>query len=147
MELTPKLRLGGGGDTITKSNIKGSILSIMMNNYYNLYTHKGCSVFIGATFGLAQIKEHLNYNILVENYLTNSLDKMGERSYKAKNINFAYGLILGGSYKVTDSAYIDVSYNWKNFGKTKFKTDKDRPTPTKNRHKGHIVGIGLRFDI
>lgn len=133
-------------DGIEKSNIKGSILSIMLNNYYTLYTYKNSSIFVGATIGLAQIKERLNNMILIKNYW-NSLIMVDQSSYNAKNINFAYGLIFGGSYKVTDSAHIDVSYNWKDFGRTKFKPVKDGITPTKNRHKGHIVTLGLRFDI
>lgn len=132
-------------DGIEKSNIKGSILSVMSNNYYTLYTHKNFSIFIGATIGLAQIKERLNNMILIKNHW-DSLVNIDQKSYKTKNINFAYGLIFGSSYKVADSADIDVSYSWKDFGRTNFKTAEDGITPIKNRHKGHIVTLGLRFD-
>lgn len=53
----------------------------------------------------------------------------------------------GISLKVASNINIDLSYNWQDFGVTKYKKDKNDDRPDKNRYNGHSVMTGIRFDL
>jgi len=125
---------------------KSGVHSIILNNYADFNITDDISVFFAGGVGVAQIKEKLKLatKILVNDaYHSTHNESM---STKPK-INFAYSLTIGASTKVTDNTHLELSYTWKDYGKTHPKTDSDGDTPTKNHYRGHHVGLGVRFDI
>lgn len=131
---------------ISKVNRKSSIYSLMFNSYIDLPINNNFNFFFGGGIGIAQIKEKLNqtWNINAfqqNNFIGSHIDK---HFFKSKNKrNFAYSLTSGISLKVSDNTNFELTYNWQDFGRTKYK-DKD---VTKNRYNGHSIMTGVRFDI
>lgn len=130
-------------NTLTR---KSDVYSIILNNYANFNITDDISIFFAGGIGVAQIKEKLN---IATKILLNGTDHSthNESSSTKPKINFAYSLTVGASTKITDNTHLELSYAWKDYGKTHPKTDSDGDTPTKNHYRGHHVGLGIRFDI
>lgn len=121
-----------------KLDRKSSIYSLMFNSYIDLPISDNFNFFFGGGVGLAQIKEKVTQKMITNNIT------ISDETKKSKNKkNFAYSLTTGISLKVSDNTNFELTYNWQDFGKTKYK-DKD---VTKNRYNGHSVMTGIRFDI
>lgn len=124
-------------------NRKSSLYSLMFNSYIDLPISDNFNFIFGGGIGIAQIKEKLKGKVIIK--LNDGVNVTAQdKSEKSKNKrNFAYSLTTGISLKVSDNTNFELTYNWQDFGKTKYK-DKD---VTKNRYNGHSVMTGIRFDI
>lgn len=124
-------------------NRKSSIYSLMFNSYIDLPISDNFNFIFGGGIGIAQIKEKLKGKVIIK--LNDGVNVTAQdKSEKSKNKrNFAYSLTTGISLKVSDNTNFELTYNWQDFGKTKYK-DKD---VTKNRYNGHSIMTGVRFDV
>lgn len=124
-------------------NRKSSIYSLMFNSYIDLPISDKFNFIFGGGIGLAQIKEKLKGKGIIK--LNDGVNVTAtEESEKSKNKrNFAYSLTTGISLKVSDNTNFELTYNWQDFGKTKYK-DKE---VTKNRYNGHSILTGVRYSI
>lgn len=121
-----------------KLDRKSSIYSLMFNSYIDWPISDNFNFFFGGGVGLAQIKEKVTQKMIANNIT------ISDETEKSKNKrNFAYSLTTGILLKVSDNTNFELTYNWQDFGKTKYK-DKD---VTKNRYNGHSVMTGIRFNI
>ena len=128
------------------------IYSGMFNTYVDLPVNDQVNFFIGGGIGLAQIKEKISRGVITAKKVYNNEGDSANHyiedyfaSSKKKN-NFAYTLIAGTSVKIWDNNItFEMAYNWKNFGKTKYK--KEDSQSASRRYSGHILTVGVRFDI
>jgi len=126
---------------------KADIFSVLWYGYADFPLTEKINLFAGAGLGIAQIKEKMKQEIRIE--INNNYHSTEEESCMTKpKLNLAYSLILGASTKLTDSVHLELSYAWKDYGKTHPKTDEDGElTRDKNHYRGHHVGLGVRYDI
>jgi opacity protein-like surface antigen len=123
---------------------KANIYSAMFNCYVDVIKLSDFSLFAGAGTGIAQLMENVRVN--TSEYTTaNILFDQDRLSRYRECFNFTYSLIVGGTIKLNDSFKLDIAYNYQDYGKLKPRNDP--PTLDYPRYKGHVVGIGLRFDI
>lgn len=134
--LNPELKKSGAvnnasGQYADTVKHKGNIYALMVNGYVDLFDISVAKVFIGAGVGLAQVKEKI----------TDAVN--GNTSSKKKN-NVAYQLSLGTSAEVAPGVNAELSYSWKDYGKTKAKANTGDGSTA---YKGHNLLVGIRFDI
>ena len=123
---------------------KANIYSAMFNCYIDVIKLSDFSIFAGAGTGIAQLMENVRVN--TGEYTTaNILFDQDRISRYRECFNFTYSLILGGTIKLNESFKLDIAYNYQDYGKLKPRNDP--PTLDYPSYKGHVVGIGLRFDI
>ena len=115
----------------------------MASGYVDLFDISVAKVFAGAGVGLAQVKEKITVSYPAKAYV-------GSTSTKKKN-NLAYHLTLGAAAEVAPGVNAELSYSWRDFGKTKSQK-KVAGVDTggelsKTSYKGHHVLAGIRFDL
>ncbi|MDA9163376.1 porin family protein [Rickettsiaceae bacterium] len=111
--------------------VKGDINTLMVNGFVDLFDIDVAKIFVGAGVGAGQVKAKV----------TNSADSTQNKTAKQKT-NLAFAGYLGASYEFTPGVTGDLTYSYRDMGKTK-KTDS---LPALH-YKGHHVGFGVRFDI
>lgn len=117
-----------------KSKIKSDVTSLLLSGYVDLYDAGIAKFFAGAGVGLAQVKDKLNVTAAGVS-----------DSCKTKKVhNFTYQLSAGASANVSEGVNIDLTYSFRDYGKSKKAKDSDFG---KIAHKGHNVIAGIRFDI
>ncbi len=110
--------------------LKGDINTLMVNGFVDLFDIDVAKIFVGAGVGAAQVKAKFT-------------DSATNTSITAKQkTNLAFAGYLGTSYEFTPGVTGDLTYSYRDMGKTK------KTTALKALHyKGHHVGFGVRFDI
>ena len=127
---------------------KGSIDALMANVYADIFDISITKFFVGAGVGMARISEKISYNAA-----TIAAYPGADAGASAKNKNnFAYALTAGVTAEVDTGINVDMTYSWKDFGKTKDQTNFKNDAAAghqlaKTGYKGHHVGMGIRFDI
>lgn len=119
---------------------KGNIMALLVNGYVDVFDVSVAKIFVGGGVGMAQVKEKITYN----GQFTDGSTENVKISSKKKN-NFAYQLSLGASMELAPCVNGQLTYSWKDFGKTKPKAAYEESGKTS--YKGHHVGFGVRFDI
>lgn len=107
----------------------------LVSGYYDIATIVGITPYVGAGLGVV----HSRYDVDTENIL----DK--EPALPNRGYNFAYALMAGASYKVTDNVSVDLGYQFLHAPDAKRMN-----LETTNIHKGtkhHQIKLGLRYDI
>lgn len=126
------------------------INSIMLNNYANIYTRDNFKLFVGIGIGAAKIKEQTTYlskgNIIKDDQ-TLTFPLLVDSSTTKSVYNLSYSFIIGSEIEVTPDVKCDLTYSWKDFGKTKPITNEIGDIPTKNHYRGHNIALGIRFDL
>ena len=126
--------------------IKATTLdTLMLNGYVDLIPSPSvANIFIGGGVGVAKLKEKITCAAF--NKETNHSFSVGASTKAA--YNFAYSLTAGVSLPITDRVYTELSYSWRDFGKTKPKMDEDggRISP-KNAYRGHNISLGFRVSL
>ncbi len=131
---------------------KGNVVALLVNAYVDMFDVSVAKVFAGAGVGMAQVKEKISYK-------DNSVAPAGAivppaagayyndtlSGSSKKKTNFAYQVTLGASSEVAPGVNAELSYSWKDYGKTKTKKDQDWAGTT--RYKGHHINAGVRFDL
>jgi opacity protein-like surface antigen len=122
-----------------KFKIKGDVNTLMMNGFVDLFDADVAKVFAGVGVGVSQVKAKM----------TAPLDgKKLPESIKAKQkYNLAFAAYLGTSYEFTPGVTGELTYSYRDMGKTKKFKDSDGDTYGTLHYKGHNIGAGVRFDI
>lgn len=105
----------------------------LVSGYYDIATVVGITPYVGAGLGVVHSRYDIEQNILKQ-------FPIPDRSY-----NFAYALMAGASYKVTDNVSVDLGYQFLHAPDAK-RMDLE----TTGVHKGtkhHQIKLGLRYDI
>ena len=147
--LNPELKKTGANKDVPNSTVsvkhKPTITTLMASGYVDLFDISVAKVFAGAGVGLAQVKEKISGSVTVAG---RTIDR--STSTKKKN-NLAYHLTLGAAAEVAPGANAELSYSWRDFGKTKSQkkvagVDTGQEL-SKTSYKGHHVLAGIRFDL
>lgn len=147
--LNPELKKSGKDKDYTDMNVsakhKPTITTLMASGYVDLFDISVAKVFAGAGVGLAQVKEKISGSFNIAGATASA-----STSVKKKN-NLAYHLTLGAAAEVAPGVNAELSYSWRDFGKTKSQKKLDgKDTGTelsKTGYKGHHVLAGIRFDL
>lgn len=122
----------------------GNIKSILVNGYADLPMNESINLFAGIGIGMAMIDEKLEY-VFKSNNIT------GAKIHNDSSTNnFAYNIMLGANCNIYPSTKLEITYIWKDFGKTKAKKYEfagvsDKTTAVS--YKGHGITAGIRIDI
>ena len=127
---------GSVSGSAAKASIKakGEINALTLNGYVDLFDVSIAKIFAGAGVGMAQVKDKFT---LTSSPNDGTPAETSSISSKKAN-NFTYALHLGASMEFAPGVNGDLSYSWKDFGKTK---------ENKVSFKGHNLVFGVRFDI
>lgn len=112
--------------------IKGEVNTLMLNGFVDLFDVDAAKVFVGAGVGAGQVKAKRSGDPIAANNGT------AKQKY-----NLAFAGYVGGSYEFTPGVTGDLTYSYRDMGKTK-KLKGDNKTV---HYRGHHVGVGVRFDI
>jgi opacity protein-like surface antigen len=120
--------------------------SITCNGYVNILDKNFYKVFIGGGMGIAQIKERMTHLVSgnsINDGLSYNFPLIVEK-YTSKNTNnFTYSFTVGTDIEINPAMDFELSYSWRNFGKTKYA---DSVIIT-NKYKGHYLSAALRFNL
>jgi opacity protein-like surface antigen len=115
--------------------LKGDINSLLLNGYFDVFNVDAIKVFVGAGVGLGQVK--VKY--------TDSFDSdsgTGKQKY-----SFAFAGYVGTGYEFTKGVTGELTYSYRDMGKTKkFKSKNGYDMPAVH-YRGHHVTAGVKFDI
>lgn len=121
----------------SKLKTKADVNALFLNATFDAYQMDMFSVNVGASLGMSMVKGKGTYTA-ANNTATSFSSK--------KSTNFAYGLNVGASAKLSDGILADVTYSYKDFGKSK-SMKKDSIEAKALKVKGHNVTAGVRFEI
>lgn len=128
-----KLNLRSGLDSVDASH---TVWSGLVNGYFDIATVMGITPYVGAGVGLTYSRHEINIDApsvpLVESW--------ADRQY-----NFAYALMAGASYKVSDNASIDLGYQFLDTPRMEY-LDVDTMQIRKGSQQ-HQIRVGLRYDL
>lgn len=111
------------------SKLKGTINTLLLNGYVDLFDYEGFRFFVGAGVGAGQVK-------------AKATDSTGTATAKQKT-NLAFAGHVGVSYGFAEGVSGELAYSYRDMGKTK----KISGTTTSFHYRGHHVAAGVRFDI
>lgn len=115
---------------------KGKVLSVLLNGYVDLFDLNGAKIFAGAGLGWGKVKEKI---LLERAGIVNTV------SSKVKN-NLAYQLSLGGTVDLNEAVKGELSYSWRDFGKSK-KIVHSGLEGGKTAYRAHNIMLGLRLGM
>lgn len=123
---------------VTTYKLEGNVNALTLNGYVDLFDVSVAKFFVGAGVGMSQVS--------AKDTASSSLPgkKSSTVKFKKKN-NFTYALHLGASTEFAPGVNGELSYSYKNFGKTTYKDEGGSKLTAK--YKGHQVAVGVRFDI
>jgi len=109
--------------------VKGDINTLMFNGFVDLFDADMAKFFVGAGVGASQVKAKVT---------TTGVSSKAKQKY-----NLAFAGYVGASYEFTPGVTGELTYSYRDMGKTKkFENSTDTI-----HYKGHHVGAGVRFDI
>ena len=116
--------------------VKGKVDTLMFNGFVDIFDVDMAKFFVGAGVGAGQVKvTHISKDPLVT---------PADVIVKVKqNYSLAFAGYVGASYEFTPGVTGELTYSYRDIGKTK-KYGKDIKL---NHYKGHHIGAGVRFDI
>jgi len=121
------------------TNYTGVFNNIMVNTYLKMFEAKNTKVFFGLGVGFT----HMNERAVVKNNVTNE-----KSSYSATNKrSISYMLAINADVPVTDTVNCELTYSWKEFGKSAAIEGKNGEKLGKTPYKGHSFGLAFRFDL
>jgi len=117
--------------------------TLMINSYVDLFDIGISKFFIGGGVGIA--KHKTKYHVIGTSPENENIDF---RISTKKSNNFTYALSAGMAFPVLEFMNIDLTYSWKDFGKTNPKKNIEGENMTeKVVYKGHNIALGLRIDL
>ena len=114
--------------------LKGTINTLLLNGYVDLFDVDAFKVFVGAGVGVGQVKSKIT--VTAANGVSSS-DTAKQKT------GLAFAGYVGGSYEFTPGVTGELTYSYRDMGKTK----KAKTFDESFGYKGHHVGAGVRFDI
>ena len=115
------------------TKIKGDVNTLLLNGFVDLFDADIAKVFVGAGVGVSQVKAKASATVAGV-----SLSTKAKQKY-----NLAFAGYVGTSYEFTPGVTGELTYSYRDMGKTK----KFKNTTLTAHYKGHNVGAGVRFDI
>ena len=119
----------------------------LFNNYFNVIKREDYNVFLVGGIGYARIKEkvHALFSGIIMNgeviTVPLSVDK-----FQTKKTNFIYSIGAGAGIKINSVIHLDLSYNYRDFGRPKADPNIKEIGQVKH-YDTHQVSIGIRLDI
>ncbi len=126
----------GKSETANTVKHKGHVMSLLVNGYVDVWDAEIVKLFAGVGAGWAQVKEKIHS-------IEGGTDKSLGKTKKANN--FAYQLTVGVAGEAVEGVTAELSYSWKDNGKTK--KIKEFPQLGNTAYRGHQVTFGIRFNI
>jgi len=120
------------GDSL---KIKGEVNTLLLNGFVDLFDADIAKVFVGAGVGVGQVKAKAT-----------GTDTVTGATFTGKakqKYNLAFAGYVGTSYEFTPGVTGELTYSYRDMGKTK----KVKGSTNTVHYKGHNVGAGVRFDI
>lgn len=112
------------------------VWSGLVNGYVDIATVMGVTPYVGAGIGATYSK----HDIVVDSPTLGAFAEWSDRQY-----NFAYALMAGASYKVSENASIDLGYQFLHTpGMQYLNTD---TFTVEEGVKHHQIRVGLRYDL
>jgi opacity protein-like surface antigen len=128
-----KFSLRSGPDSAEASH---TVWSGLVNGYFDLGTVVGVTPYVGAGIGLTYSRHKGNINApSVPVAFT-----MDDSQY-----NFAYALMAGASYKVSDNASVDLGYQF--LDTPNMETYDHNTLQVRKGSHQHQIRLGLRYDL
>lgn len=137
----PELKKSGsvpGATSIVVARHTANLDSLMINGSVNLINASIFKIFTGVGVGVSRIKEKVikNGSGIVDTSISSGV----------KN-NISYALHLGASTELNPGVNADLTYSWRDFGKTKSARNAAGEEVSKTHYRGHHLAIGFRFDM
>lgn len=122
----------------TDVKFKGEAKSLLVEGQYDFFEMNHIKMFAGLGLGVSMVSAKL-----ADNTVTPAV------SVKAKQkSNFAWAAMLGASTEITSGVCAELTYSYRDLGKTKKFSSTTSTYNNKSVHyKGHNIGLGIRFDI
>ena len=108
----------------------------LVSGYYDIATVVGITPYVGAGVGLTYTRHELDVDFPAVPAQFSAAD----RSY-----DFAYALMAGASYKVSDNVSVDLGYQFLHTPDAKY-LDTNAPA-IREGTKHHLVKLGVRYDL
>lgn len=124
----------------TPANTAGgshSAWSSLLSGYYDVATIVGITPYVGAGVGLTYSRNVVAASVSGP---PAAWDVFNDRSY-----DFAYALMAGASYKMTDNVSVDLGYQFLHTPEAKYMDP--RTLAMTEGSKQHQVKLGLRYDL
>lgn len=126
---------------------KSQIQYLMLTNYLNIINNDKFQIYVNGGLGIGKIKEKVTQlfsGILINGDI--STIPLTTEYYESKGTeNFIYSLGLGTSIKLNSKLNLDLAYNYKDFGKPKYRANLN--IPASKRYTVHNFSTGIRFDL
>lgn len=130
---------GGGNQDPLHSNIK--TYTAMLNVYKDLGNIGGIIPYVGAGMGVA-------YNMMDEVYFTGN-PLLTNRIHGKNDISFAWAVMAGVGYQVSDRAILDFGYRYIDMGRASSERHDNagfvNPRVTVDDIAAHEIKVGLRY--
>lgn len=135
----PDTHGGGGGTDPLHSNLK--TYTAMINVYKDFGNHGGFIPYVGAGMGVA-------YNMMDEVYFTGN-PFLVNRIHGKNDISFAWALMAGVGYQISDRAILDFGYRYIDMGSASTERHDNagfvNPRITVDDIAAHEIKVGLRY--
>ena len=112
-----------------------TVWSGLINGYYDIATIVGITPYVGAGVGFTYSRHELSFDPAL----------VGAADLPDRQYNFAYALMAGASYKVTDNVSIDAGYQFLHTPKMDY-FDTERGEFREGQTQ-HSLKVGLRYDL
>lgn len=113
-----------------------TVWSGLVSGYYDIATVVGITPYVGAGVGLTYTRHELDANLPTV---------PAQISFADRSYDFAYALMAGASYKVSDNVSVDLGYQFLHTPDAKYF---DASTPAiREGTKHHLVKLGVRYDL
>lgn len=120
------------------SKIKGTVNTLLLNGYVDLFDYEGFKFFVGAGVGAGQVKAK------VANPADPDEDEPASTVTAKQKTNLAFAGHVGVSYGFAEGVSGELAYSYRDMGKTKKTPGNDGVS---FHYRGHHVAAGVRFDI
>jgi len=115
-----------------------SAWSGLVSGYYDIATVVGITPYVGAGLGLTYSRHDIAAT------LTDSVGTLAA-AYDNRSYDFAYALMAGASYKVSDNLSVDLGYQFLHTPDAKYLDTETLAIREGTKH--HLVKVGLRYDL
>ncbi|WP_316860628.1 porin family protein [uncultured Cohaesibacter sp.] len=115
-----------------------SAWTLMLNGYYDLTTWGAITPYVGAGAGLAYVR--------ASDYTSTSGYVFGDDG----KTNFAWNLMAGAAFDVSDNLKLDANYRFMSFGKAQSDVPTSNSTENPAKYEdlyAHQFRVGLRYDL
>ncbi|WP_319412969.1 outer membrane protein [uncultured Cohaesibacter sp.] len=123
----------------SNESVKFSAWTLMLNGYYDFGTWSAITPYVGAGAGLAYLR--------TTDYATDAAYQTFANKGK---VNFAWNVMAGAAFDITDQLKLDTNYRLVSLGKarTGHSTVASQPNPVKFKDLyAHEFRVGLRYDL